>query len=292
MSTCIAIKTNRQPCGKTAMVGDILCRRHRTIEDRRARMRQLNHVWFQVLDTLWTDNPTTIQPLQMIIIRAYAHSEIDYESQEELMEMLVDEWEEYRDMRPVATVPPKSELHALTMDKQNVHTQVVAKQTSTTMDMLLAIPVPRKQDTLKDIEKAWGNRKGEATRVIRDMKAWYKKSECRKTDDWLYRRLLNGLWTRIQIHDQRTELIQRLWEECVDSIDTCCEGHLSRLCSVLVGFDDDANQEASVGERLQHRMSVIAGMDIPVEYKIGEAWSLFEELKIPIEDRTVWIEAL
>lgn len=274
------------------MFGDTFCRRHRTIEDRRARIRRLNEIWFRVLDTLWTENPTTIQPLQMIIIRAYAYSEIDYESQEQLMVMLVDEWQEYRAMRPPTTVPPKSELHALTMDKQNVHTQVVAKQTSSTMEMLLTIPVPDKQNTLKEIAKAWGERNGTAKQVIRDMRAWYKKNECREMNDWLYRRVLNGLWRRIQIHDQQTELIERLWEECFDSVDTCCEGHLSRLCSVLVGFDDDAKQEVSVGERLQSKLATISEMDIPVEYKVGEAWIVFEELKIPIEDRTVWIEAL
>ena len=244
-----------------------------------------------MLDLLWLENPDTIRPLQMIITRAYLDDEIDEDITRDLMISLDDEWRWYREMRPAPPVAPKSDLHALTLDAQNVHTQVVAKQTSSTMESLLAIPVPEEQQTLKEIASAWGPRKGVTKRVVADMTSWYKKAECREANDWLYRRLLDSVWTRIQLHEHRCELTERLWEECADSVKTCCEGHLSRLCSVLVGFDKDAKQEVAVGEILQTKMAAIAEKDIAVEYKVGEAWAVFEELKVPMEQREAWIDA-
>ena len=291
MPHCVAVKTNGQPCDKHAVNGDTLCRRHRTVENRRVVARRVQEIWFRVLDMLWTENPDTIRPLQVLIARAYLDDEIDDDTTADLLESLEDEWRWYREMRPAAPVAPKSDLHALTMDAQNVHTQAVAKQTSSTMETLLAIPVPEEQETLKEIAAAWGLRKGATKRVVKDMSGWYKKSECREENDWLYKRLLDCVWTRIQIHEHKTELTERLWEECFDAVKMCCEGHLSRLCSVLVGFDADAKQEVPVGEILQSKIAAIAERDIPVEYKVGEAWAVFEELKIPMEDREAWIDA-
>jgi hypothetical protein len=64
------------------------------------------------------------------------------------------------------------------------------------------------------------------------------------------------------------------------------------LCNVLVGFDETVQPEISVGELLQQKMAAISGMDLSVEHKVGQAWTVFEELKIPMNDREAWIEAL
>ena len=77
----------------------------------------------------------------------------------------------------------------------------------------------------------------------------------------------------------------------IESLGKCCEGHISRLCNVLVGFDDSFKPVVSAGELLQQKLAAIAERDIQVEYKVGEAWILFEELGIPIEERNAWIEA-
>jgi hypothetical protein len=108
----------------------------------------------------------------------------------------------------------------------------------------------------------------------------------------LYKRALDGLWVRINESEHKDALVQRLWEECLDAVGVCCEGHLSRLANVLVGFDEEAEPEVSVGEILQQKMAAIAGMDVSVEHKVGHAWALFEELGVSAEERTAWVEAL
>jgi hypothetical protein len=38
-------------------------------------------------------------------------------------------------------------------------------------------------------------------------------------------------------------------------------------------------------------MAAIAEKDIPVEEKVGEAWVVFEQLAIPMEEREAWVDA-
>jgi hypothetical protein len=60
---------------------------------------------------------------------------------------------------------------------------------------------------------------------------------------------------------------------------------------VLVGFDDAFVAPVPVGEILQQKIAVIAAKDVSVEHKVGEAWRVFEELKIPMAERMPWLEA-
>ena len=72
----------------------------------------------------------------------------------------------------------------------------------------------------------------------------------------------------------------------------CCEGHLARLTNVLVGFDEDIPAPVAVGEILQQKIAAIAALDVRVEEKVGQAWVVFVELNIPMEERMAWLDAL
>lgn len=291
MPHCVATKSNGQPCPQHATSGDVYCVRHRKIADKRERDRRANEVWFEVLDYLWGPHGRDLEraDLVQIIANAQVGGRIDVDSAVQLYDKLDGEWRWYMELRPLPVVQPRSDLHALALDAQNVHTKAVATQTSSTMEMILSVPVPEDQATLKEINLAWTSRRTMA--VLADMRKWYRKQECREPNDRLYKRLLDCVWSRIKLHEHRTELVDRLWEECVDAKKMCCEGHLSRLCSVFVGFEADAKQDVSVGERLQQTMSVIAAKDIPVEHKVIEAWAVFEELTIPMDQRRAWVDA-
>jgi len=208
----------------------------------------------------------------------------------ELRDMMMFRWGVYLQMRPPPPVKPRTELHGLSMDKQNVHTTAIVNQTKSILEPLEAVPIPEGQDTLCEIINAWEMKSGKSA-VIRDMANWYKVSECRKTDDYFYKHTLDAVWARIKLHEHKTELIERLWEECKDAVSLCCEGHISRLASVLVGFDEDAHQEVSVGERLQHQMAAIDAMNLSPEEKVDHAWRVFTELNIPMQDRYAWVDA-
>ena len=206
-----------------------------------------------------------------------------------------DELEWYLELHPqpgMGVDPPKTDLEALSRDNQNVHTRAVNKQTADGVTALLETAVAVGQDTLGEIKGAWETRPS-ATRksVLKDMSRWYKTATCREDDDYLYQRLLDGLWTRIKLSKHKDDLIQRLWEEADESRSMCCEGHISRLCNVLVGYDETFKAPVSAGEMLQQRIAAIAGEDISIPHKVVKAWEVMEELQIPREQRMDWIEA-
>jgi hypothetical protein len=182
------------------------------------------------------------------------------------------------------TGPPRT-LGEIATNKQSVHTAAVSEQTNRAMEVLLSQTVP---ETL-DVVKVFDFRKDKLLRD--DVRKWYKAETCKAENDYLYRNTLNGLWVLIQAHKEKVELLNRLFEEMKESVGMCCEGHLSRLCNVLVGFDDRFSPPVPVGELLQQRISAIASQEVSVEQKVCLAWAVFEELKIPLEERDAWIEA-
>jgi len=274
-------------CRNTAADGDTLCLEHlEQLYDDNAR-----DLMDEIEDMMWGDTPPrSRRELDDLVWSDFRDGFLDEFARNNLLDIVEEEWIRFVRLRPPPKEVAKSELHALTLDAQNVHTSIVNRQTSTALTLLLETPVPKRVSTLKDLGKVWKAR-GKTT-VLDDMSRWYGTTECREKDDRLYKRVLDGLWVRIKESDHKDELVERLWEECSDSVGVCCEGHLSRLANVLVGFDDEAKPEVSVGELLQQKMAAIAGLDISVEHKVGEAWAVFEELHVSPEERTAWIEAL
>ena len=86
-------------------------------------------------------------------------------------------------------------------------------------------------------------------------------------------------------------MYRRCWEECNEAVGMCCEGHISRLCNVLVGFDEAFQPPVPFGEILQSKMAAIAGMDVSEEEKRKLANAFFDEHKTPAEERTAWLDA-
>jgi hypothetical protein len=195
--------------------------------------------------------------------------------------------------------PRQQELARLAADSQNVHTTAVSNQTNAGMDKLLHVEVSPKQRTEFEINQGWliSSRPvpfNQYLRVANDMNKWFLMNTCRKENDNLYRRLLRGLVATINGKDEdlRRELYKRLWEECSEAVGLCCEGHLSRLCNVMVGFDDDFQTEISMGEAMQNEMARIAGQDLPVEERLSLARSWFAEHAVPEADRLGWLAAI
>jgi hypothetical protein len=188
------------------------------------------------------------------------------------------------------------EWKAFTGDEQNVHTKVISDQMNDALRILLSTPVPKHQKTLDEIATAWAtelNIHDKLAEVYKDMKHWGSVSEIFQTDDFLYRRTLRGLWANIQTYkgEIRTELIKRLWEECSEAEGLCAAGHMSRLTNVLVGFDEKFKPQISMQEMFQNQMANISAMPISTEEKQALARKCMEEMKIPTEERDVWLDA-
>jgi hypothetical protein len=111
-------------------------------------------------------------------------------------------------------------------------------------------------------------------------------------NDNLYARVLQGLWALIERQplEARKELHQRLWEEMSESVGMCCEGHISRLVNVMVGFDDAFKPPISVNEMIQNKMSALSASGAPDA--VHQAKVFMDGLAIPREQQAPWLEAL
>ena len=198
-------------------------------------------------------------------------------------------------------VAPVRDLARLARDKQNVHTVAVTDQTNKATEKLLAVEVSKEQQTEKTLALVWlrthvGTKVSYSTflTVSADINKWFNTKDCRARDDTLYRRLLRGLVALITSEkddERKEEMFRRCWEECNESVGMCCEGHISRLCNVLVGFDEAFQPPVPFGEILQGKMAAIAGLDVTEEEKRKQANAFFDEHKVPEADRTAWLEA-
>jgi hypothetical protein len=190
-------------------------------------------------------------------------------------------------------------LAALARDAQNVHTTAVVEQTNKGLDKLLEASKTEKHLRAPEWFAAKWLIRGYGAwnvtqRVVNDMLHWYNMSFCKTANDYLYRRTLDGLYltiTRTNDAATRVELYKRAFEECHESVGMCCEGHISRLCNVLVGFDETFAPPVPFGEILQNKMAAIAALEVETEEKIRQATAFFNEFAVPEPDRAAWLEA-
>ncbi len=196
--------------------------------------------------------------------------------------------------------PPATRgLAALAQDAQNVHTSVVVEQTNKGLEKLLDASKDGRQLRAPEwfaarwLLRSYGGW-NVVQRVVNDMQQWYGRSYCKEANDFLYRRTLDGLYLtlqKIEDNELRLELYKRAFEECLESVGMCCEGHISRLCNVLVGFDDAFAPPVPFGEILQTKMAAIAALEVDTEEKIRQATAFFNEFAVPEPERAAWLEA-
>ena len=293
----MCVKGNKTVCGKPAVNG--LCAYHEKIEAKRAEKRQIaeeQRVTYRnyrpILQRYAWDNPgadtgVVWEHLTNEMNRGLLtlnHRRRLYQAFMDVRarRLNLDGW-----MQRVAAEANKPELQRLAEDTQNVHRKVVTDNTNTQTDKLLEVTVPTEQDTLNEIRKLFGK----SRKVMEDVEHWYALTMCRKEADCLYKRTLDGLWAMIKTSAHKDELCKRLKEELTESVGMCCEGHLSRLCNVLVGFDDAFTTMVSKGEMLQKKMAEIAGLEVTVRTKKMRARAVLKELAIPVSQHADWLDA-
>lgn len=199
--------------------------------------------------------------------------------------------------------PAVPRLQALARDTQNVHTREVAEQTNESTEKLLDF-YEKNCKTRRYRSPDWFAAKwlpekygswNTVVNVVDDMQRWYNTHTCRTNNDWLYKKCLDALYGMIkktEDDEARKELYKRAFEECSESVGMCCEGHISRLCNIMVGFDENFKPPIPIGELLQNAIAKIAQSEADANDKIAEATKVFNELKVPEAERLVWLEAL
>lgn len=210
-----------------------------------------------------------------------------------------DQLEQQRVPRVRIAGPPN--LAEFVNDRQNVHRRVVSEQTNAGTELLLRQIIPAHPRTCQVILGYWMLSLTEPVpailRVFDDMYRWYSLETCRADGDRLYHRMLDGLWVLINAKmesnaDLGVELVRRLYEECRDSVSTCCEGHITRLVNVMCGFDDAFHSPVSLSEILGEKFARIQQMEVPLSEKLGIAARTLDDLGVPVDDRVAWINAL
>lgn len=203
-------------------------------------------------------------------------------------------------LHPAAPLPRT--LAQIANDRQNVHTSVVSRQTNEALEKLLEmasqIPATRRYRSPDWMASKWLVQSygtwPRVKRIVDDIYLWYNRDSCRSTNDHLYKRALDGLYEKVRSvadSELKAELWKRAFEECDDAVGMCCEGHISRLCNVFVGFDEAFAPPVPVGEVLQSRLAAISLLDISADEKRDEAVKVMDELGIPDIERSVWLDA-
>ena len=195
--------------------------------------------------------------------------------------------------------PQPDNLAMIARDRQNVHTTAVSNQTNKGLEKLLeeakhAAPMRAPEwFAARWLLRSYGEW-DTVVRTVNDMTRWYNTRTCRTNNDWLYKRALDGLYItirKLESGDTKQEIFQRTFEECFESIGMCCDGHISRLCNVLVGFDDAFAPPVPFGEILQNKMAAIYALEVETSEKIKQATEFFNEFAVPEADRVAWLEA-
>jgi hypothetical protein len=203
--------------------------------------------------------------------------------------------EEYN--QPVLPPAATTQLARIARDNQNVHTNPVVQQTNQNLKKLLEVndPIPADMDKIGITwiiyeVGSWKN----VGETIDDMQRWYDVETCKSENDWLYRKALDGLYTYLKRlpKELEQELWRRFYEECMESVSMCCEGHLSRLANVMVGFDDSFVAQRPIGEILQEKMAAVSALGVPLEMKLIHARAILRELAIPQDQHQSWLDAL
>ena len=198
---------------------------------------------------------------------------------------------------PVQQTIIQTDLARLANDRQNVHTAAVSEQTNKSIELLMKIPIPAAQQTMVEIRNAWTRiytRVAVDERVYIDMNIWYTQPTCCKENDWLYKNLLDHLWAKIKAEpnkDTQRELVKRLQQECAESFQMCCIGHINRLTNVLVGFDEEFKPQLSKNEILQNKFAEISKIEDETE-KYIQATGILAELGVVGDEAGVWLDAL
>lgn len=191
-------------------------------------------------------------------------------------------------------------LKKFVRDAQNVHTGFIAENTNQTFELLSreAASLKPKAKTLDTIMNAWLSKPyinyNKLQIVYEDMKKWGNVETVSVENDYAYRKALRGAVAKIMTFDEevREELWKRLWEEAVESLDMCAQGHLSRIANVFVGFDLSTVVPVPPRELFQNEISVLATSAATMEEKIRAAKQLMAKYSIPSEEQQVWLDAV
>ena len=176
------------------------------------------------------------------------------------------------------------DLRAFAFDTQSVHRSSTQKAMQDSLVKLRAIPIPEGMDAVEEF-----------LLIDTDLNPYSLiKDVCTLTVSLSsgpvsYAETFNHLWAYIRSHEHKSELVKRLSEELLDSVNVCANGKLARLVNVVEGYMEGVST-ANQKELFQNRMAVIAKME--KSEQLEAATKAFKEFEISEDEQEAWLEAL
>ena len=300
------------------------CDYHRRVRAHRERhlervalFRKIHDAYRAIRGQLAMNNPAIVREMQRVTMRVFRHL-IDFgvEQSEENIRVVAaifpmrpdaEVIEEDRERHELwnrlfgpggggAAGPLPNTLGGIAASRQSVHAPVVVQQAARGMDFLLKVKIPSGWDdeskVLGELKALWIGQEA----LHDDMRAWWNQRSCFTTDDFMYRKLLTGLWTYVKSEEdaeRRKELEKRMFQECSESVRMCCQGHTNRLVNVLSGFVPGVEivVPQPKGEILQQQFALIGAME-NAEERTRRANEVIAELGLTAEEAAPWLEAI
>ena len=72
----------------------------------------------------------------------------------------------------------------------------------------------------------------------------------------------------------------------------CCDGHITRIVNVLVGFDEAFAPELTVAEKVQNLFASLAAKNCSLLEKVAEGVQNLRKFGVPENEWEPWIDAL
>jgi hypothetical protein len=216
---------------------------------------------------------------------------------------LAKQWVDEEDIRngnrrPVADPEPlRGELHALALDKQNVHTRIVVEETKKTVDII-------RNATYIPEGYRWSHTTFSATpyvvsvacqlppQVSVHLLAIYSSDTAiYDIEEGIYGKVLDSVWQYITDSPYKNDLCKILGDEIIDSVGMCAQGNLSRICNVLSGYLDGIKVKESTAEILGRVFPPLMNIHEKTE-RLEKAKKILIDYDVPQEQWGAWIEPL
>ena len=108
-----------------------------------------------------------------------------------------------------------------------------------------------------------------------------------------YNELASKMMVRILQSQNKKELSRRFLEEVVEGVGYCMTGKITRLLNVFTGFPEFVQSDLrTLSEKIQDAMAEINRQDdLTVREKKTRANMVLANLRVPLEERQVWLDA-
>jgi len=183
------------------------------------------------------------------------------------------------------------DLQAFSQDEESVHRSSTQSMIAESLAIITRYPLADKQQTLEEIigELVWIET-GQEFVLMDILTQDYQSLTVPLFHQTVrYSDVMDHVWAYIRNHPFREELVRRLLEELMDSMNVCANGKLARLLNVLQGYDVSLPQSISM-DGFQERMARLR--EAPQETRILAANTLFEDYRIPEGQRGGWLQAV